>query len=84
MDDNIIIFKDLAGGIKENILVDNRLFETHVSEKNIAQNHGLGLSLVKSAINRLGGEISVKNYEIDEKKGAKFIIKNIFLEEEGI
>ncbi len=56
-----IAIQDWAGGIKADFLRDNRLLEPYISEKGIAQNMGLGLTLVKKACRILDLEIRFHN-----------------------
>ncbi len=56
-DRDTVTFKDFAGGIPEDLLRNNRVFDPYVSEKGVAQNTGLGLSLVKKACDMM--ELSI-------------------------
>lgn len=56
-DAGVITLQDWAGGVREDLLRDDRLFEPYVSDKGVAQNTGLGLSLVKKACRILGFNI---------------------------
>jgi signal transduction histidine kinase len=81
---NLLEFRDFAGGVKAELLINKRLLDSYVSEKNVAQGHGLGLSLVTQAVELLGGELDIENYIEGDKKGVKFLIKNIFKKRERI
>lgn len=62
LDAGVIKVQDWAGGIREDLLSDKRLFEPYVSEKGVATNTGLGLGLVKKACRILGLEI---NFQVE-------------------
>lgn len=68
-----IIFQDWAGGIPENLLRDDKLFEPYISEKGYAQSTGLGLSLVKKACRMLSLAIKFRV----EKNSTMISIKKI-------
>ena len=76
-DDIFIEVSDLGGGIKGTKI--DRIFDRFYTdrEKNTeAKMHsGLGLSIVKQIVDSHKGEISVENFEIDLKKGARFKIR---------
>jgi len=77
--ENIIEFRDQAGGVKKSFLENQKLFDVYTSEKAVAQSHGFGLSIVRTTIeNIFKGNIEVDNYEKNNKKGAKFIIRGVF------
>ena len=64
-----IVVRDNGPGIdSENI---DRLFEPFFTTKEGAEGMGLGLSIVQSSVNAMGGSISVKN---NDKRGACFTI----------
>ncbi|WP_027340241.1 sensor histidine kinase [Halonatronum saccharophilum] len=63
--------KDKAGGIEEKLKDKDRLFSPYVSSKGSYQNVGLGLALVKEAVQLQGGSIDYSNKD----GGAEFIIK---------
>lgn len=65
------VLEDKAGGIPEEYLENDRLFDPYISDKGTFQDAGLGLAQVKFAIEIQDGIIE---YESD-KKGTKFIIK---------
>ncbi len=52
---------DSAGGVKEEFLKDNQLFELYKSSKEIKMSSGFGLNNVKNSVERLGGEIKVES-----------------------
>lgn len=61
-----IVFKDNAGGVSDYTL--GRLFDKHYTTKD--EGTGIGLYLVKSILEKIGGEISAKNIG----DGLEFII----------
>ncbi len=61
-----IVFKDNAGGVSDYTL--GRLFDKHYTTKD--EGTGIGLYLVKSIVEKIGGEISAKNIG----DGLEFII----------
>ena len=73
----IILIKDNAGGIKENILT--RIFEPYFTTKHKSQGTGIGLYMSQEIIiNHMNGAISCynSNFEYNNKtyKGAAFKI----------
>jgi signal transduction histidine kinase len=72
-----ISVEDQAGGIPENLLHNNKLFEIYVSEKGIAQNHGRGLAHVKDACEKLEMEIILDSQrnKAENTGTTKFTIK---------
>ena len=72
-----IIFRDNAGGIKEDILP--RIFEPYFTTKHQSQGTGIGLHMTYNLITQgMRGEIKASNKEFEFKgkkyKGAEFII----------
>ena len=68
-----LTFKDFAGGV-ENEMID-KIFEPYVSTKGTQNNTGMGLAIVKNAVDMHGWDIKVENtYENGHKNGLKFII----------
>jgi C4-dicarboxylate-specific signal transduction histidine kinase len=71
-----IVFKDNAGGIKENILP--HIFEPYFTTKHKSQGTGLGLSMTHSLIEGMNGTIVANKtkftYNEKEYYGTKFII----------
>ncbi|RKY51973.1 MAG: hypothetical protein DRP89_08385, partial [Candidatus Neomarinimicrobiota bacterium] len=65
-----ISVEDNAGGIDENI--KNEIFEPFFTTKEPETNSGVGLSICKSIITSLGGDIKV---EIKKEIGSKFIVR---------
>jgi len=69
IDNIIIVIRDNGPGVdNENI---DRLFEPFFTTKNVVEGMGLGLSIVQSSVNAMGGSVSVENHE---KGGACFTI----------
>jgi len=59
--DGTIILKDFAGGIRPDLLHNDKLFEPYISEKGIAQGTGLGLATVKKACNNIKLDIKIQS-----------------------
>lgn len=73
-DQGKITVEDFAGGIKEELLQRDKLFEPYVSEKGVAQGTGLGLPTVKKACNSLGIDIKIESIK---NKTTKFILTQL-------
>lgn len=65
----VIVICDNAGGILEDII--NKIFEPYFTTKHSSQGTGIGLYMSKLIVDRLKGQISVKN----ENNGVCFKIK---------
>ena len=68
-DKAVLEISDNAGGIPDKIL--DKIFEANFTTKAESKGTGMGLHLVFLILQKIGGEINVKNIE----NGAKFIIK---------
>lgn len=73
---SIDIFDNAGGIAKENL---EKIFEPYFTTKHKSVGTGLGLYIVKMILDRMNGEISVRNY----KKGANFKIILPAIEKEG-
>ena len=60
-ENNEIKIQDWAGGISEDLLRNDKLFEPYVSQKGVAQGTGLGLASVKKACKKLELSISIES-----------------------
>jgi signal transduction histidine kinase len=73
----IIIIKDNAGGIPENII--DKIFDPYFTTKHKSQGTGVGLFMTKDIIHKhMEGELKVKNsefiYDGNSYRGAEFIV----------
>ena len=76
-DDIFIEVSDLGGGIKGTKIdrIFDRFYTDREKDTEAKMHSGLGLSIVKQIVDSHKGEISVENFEIDLKKGARFKIR---------
>ena len=76
-DDIFIEVSDLGGGIKGTKIdrIFDRFYTDREKDSEAKMHSGLGLSIVKQIVDSHKGEISVENFEIDLKKGARFKIR---------
>ena len=76
-DDIFIEVSDLGGGIKGTKIdrIFDRFYTDREKDTEAKTHSGLGLSIVKQIVDSHKGEISVENFEIGLKKGARFKIR---------
>ena len=76
-DDIFIEVSDLGGGIKGTKIdrIFDRFYTDREKDSEAKMHSGLGLSIVKQIVDSHKGEISVENFDIDLKKGARFKIR---------
>ena len=76
-DDIFIEVSDLGGGIQGTKIdrIFDRFYTDREKDTEAKMHSGLGLSIVKQIVDSHKGEISVENFEIDLKKGARFKIR---------
>ena len=76
-DDIFIEVSDLGGGIQGTKIdrIFDRFYTDREKDTEAKMHSGLGLSIVKQIVDSHKGEISVENFDIDLKKGARFKIR---------
>ena len=68
----LLSFSDCAGGIDETNI--DKIFKSGFSTKEKTEGSGVGLSIAKRIVEKLDGNISVKNIKCGNTKGTNFLI----------